>query len=528
MKNDNAKLKTEEKKRNVLKRSFLLFALFVLVIVSGLAITRSVFATHGPGPTPSDQSCTICPDNDKDGYRAYCDTSHVFDKSFSCGYPPPDCNDADPWSHSYGSKDIASVKVEYSPGYVAKTQTDKKFTPDSKKLNPTLGDFLVTATFKAKKCGMTAGTPALVPMKIFYTTKDSSGNELSFYLISATPDNRTIGYLAKVSDLVYQGLISTSQDPRFLPAIEPYIASVAANRPVALKFLGPDIGPNKDTPKYQPLPMTNCAQTYGSGRHKVVYMRSYDPGTSLQGYIALANTANRSFNVIEPFKKYQNEFSHYIDLKLQSLPGVSLALDIKQLKYDANMVRKSSSCGARGSAYVLFDKGDNSSPRASGLRNGVIIMDGEFIEEEEYAVDIGPILVHEAGHAFAGLMDEYVYDDPAPLFKDYLLKMAARGNNCTTDPSKYYSYGGFMYGLKLTPPVVNFCSLDDLSPDDPYRPLLNRPSYNSLMMGHDRKNENRFNVVSCGYILKTIKKGGTAKSYFPECAAMPGIIPVGE
>lgn len=44
--------------------------------------------------------------------------------------------------------------------------------------------------------------------------------------------------------------------------------------------------------------------------------------------------------------------------------------------------------------------------------------------------------------------------------------------------------------------------------------------------------DNRFNVVSCGYILKAIKKGGTAHSYFSECAAMAArdgsIVPIGQ
>lgn len=43
----------------------------------------------------------------------------------------------------------------------------------------------------------------------------------------------------------------------------------------------------------------------------------------------------------------------------------------------------------------------------------------------------------------------------------------------------------------------------------------------------NRTIQSRFNVVSCGYALKAIKDG-TAHSYFPDCAAMPGIIPAGQ
>jgi len=497
----------------ILQIVFVFLAVFLLIILPNPAS-----ATHlGPGSYP-DRSCDFCPDADKDGLNASCDlSSPPPNTSYGCGYGL-DCDDNNPWSQSFGSKDIASVKVEYSPDYVVKTQTDKKFTPDSKKFNPLLGGLQVTVTFKAKKCYMVKhGSPDFTPMKVYYTTKDSSGSEISLglQLLANNGSITASDSLVRVSDLVYRGSIPGINS--LTSNVEPYIASVAAGRPVQLKFLGSDIGPNKDTPKYQPLPMTNCAQTYGSGRHKVVYMRSYDPGTSLPGYIALANQAiYNGFNVIEPFKKYQSEFSHYIDLKLQALPGVSLSksLSISQLKYDANMVRNASSCGSKGSLYVLFDSGDGSSPRASGLKNSVVIMDGEFLDEEEYAVDIGPIAVHEAGHAFAGLMDEYLYPNarsrfPASLIS-YLLRAVDSGSNCSTKPSTQYSYLSRIYGRIDSVP----CSLAELS----------KPSANSLMMGGYRGNENQFNVVSCGYILKAIKKSGTAKSYWSECAAMSGMI----
>jgi len=523
--------KIEEKKRNPSKRSFLLFALLVLVIVSGLALTQTVLATHGPGPTYADQSCTICPDNDKDGYRAYCDTSHVFDKEFSCSnWPPPDCNDTDSWSHSYGSKDIASVKVEYAPAYVAKTQTDKKFTPDSKKLNPTLGDLLVTVTFKAKKCGAT--TPAFVPMKVYYTTKDSSGNEVSFYLIFSTPDNRTLGSIAKVSDLVYKGLISTSQDPRFLPTVEPYIASVAAGRPVQLKFLGPDIGPNKDTPKYQPLPMTNCAQVYGSGEHRVLYVRGQSSGLTATILVQdVQSVYSTGFSSIQPFSSNQEKFSHFIDLKNHYDTSWRDRLSTLYLKDTVSSfpdVNSVSSCRFPTSltgafiAMPTFKAGDSRTPSlvkpdgvASLFRHRFFMNPVSVINKYPLSVSDSPTLgvrvfIHEGAHAFANLYDEYFQAKSAPAgyFRFY--------SNCAIDPGASYRFGWKVYGRTN----IQRCSalLENGKP-------VYRPSVNSLM---NELFDNRFNVVSCGYLLKSIKNGGSAHSYFPECAAMQGVIPVGE
>ncbi|MEK9147846.1 MAG: hypothetical protein AAB650_00230, partial [Patescibacteria group bacterium] len=256
--------------------------LLVLVFASGLAITQTASAAWPPDPYAGcvgkalDSSCDgatcglctssnsagcraipatcqyssagkllcnatdICPDKDQDG-RPECSKASIVGPApalptggkYSADSYLTDCADNNPWSHSFGSKDIASVKVEYDPSYVKQMQTDKKFTPDSKKFNPFLGNLLVTVTFKAKKCGMIA-TPSIVPMNIYYTTKDASGNEIS--------NNIGPNLDKKISDLTYQFNIpwySGPIDSRIVKDPEPYIASVAAGRPVELKFVGP-------------------------------------------------------------------------------------------------------------------------------------------------------------------------------------------------------------------------------------------------------------------------------------------------
>jgi len=126
---------------------------------------------------------------------------------------------------------------------------------------------------------------------------------------------------------------------------------------------------------------------------------------------------------------------------------------------------------------------------------------------------------YKADHSFGVLADEYLFiKDPqsAPFeqARQNLIEISAQLakdaiHNCAINPNiEYSSYGGTKY---------NGCTI--------YSRF--RPSNDSLMQG-GLANDPRFNVVSCGYIIKAIKKIGYAWSYFPECGAMPGIIPVGQ
>ena len=472
------------------------------------------------------EATKLCPDSDNDGIPLCIRSSGgPPDSRFTYDSALGDCNDSDPWSHSYGSKDVASVKVEYAPAYVAKTQTEKKFTPDPKKLNPLLGDFLITVTFKAKKCGM-ATTPDLVPMKVYYTTKDSSGNEVSLLLISATPDNRTLGNLTKVSDLVYRGLISESMDPRLQPAVEPYIASVAAGRPVELKFVGPDIGPNKDAPKYQPLPMTNCAQVYGKGNVKTVFMRGSSPLVPLRDLQNATAVFISNYTKSEPFKSYLGHFKHYMDLApyYDNYPfSNTLGMMNHYVPQDAGSCGKDKQVRL-GYHFLISNNTDRTYTNGNG-RTVLMEADDKDIYQEHEAVAL-----HEFGHVFANLADEYIYSPKASLTQNavlYFYTYKGLGKNCSTQPATDFSYGGKLFGGKLlgssmTPDYFAGCSFGQTAGGK----SLYRPSNDSLMR---QDGAIHFNVVSCGQILKAIKKTKTGAENFSECATKKdAIIPVGQ
>lgn len=474
-------------------------------------------------------------DADKDGVPA--PGGPLYSQLSPCTDNYPDCNDADQWSHRYGSKDIASVKVEYAPAYVTKMQTEKKFTPDSKKFNPLLGNFLVTVTFKAKKCGVTANS-IFMPMKVYYTTKDSSGNEVSIglQLLADTGSITASDNLVRVSDLVYRGSIPGIN---FLTSdIEPYIASIAAGRPVQLKFIGPDIGPNKDTPKYQPLPMTNCAQVYGRGKHKVVYMRGQSSGFNAQNLLAQANKDVSGFNTIEPIKSNNSQLSHFVDLKnhndnwpivtsvLPSLCKSSNASTNQFFQDDRpDTPQTISSCG-RFASYYYFHHAKLPGAYSDGgnlpgtLYVSVLPPEGKSQESSYLTPEVA---VHEFAHAFGHLEDEYFICDPKDLARDPY--PTDYHNNCSIDPLADWARGIKLSQFGVYAQAYPGCSFQQ-SRSGRY---TYRPSSNSIMNTNysDYPFYNMFNAVSCGWLLKKFK-GGLARDYLNTCAAMPGIIPVGK
>ena len=501
---------------------FLIITSLLLVSVPSTALAQYFGYTY----KPFSYTCASCPDADKDGVASACKA--VPDpNSFSACLPGPgqtggdgvvnaDCNDNDPYSYVFGSGNIASVKL---------TQFDASGKVLSDPISPLLSAnrLSINVTFRVG-CGLTTPYPSyLTNLKVFYGTKNAAGQELLIELPPTVQQPTGTFWQTVVNGPTYgasydKPLLNLIGAPTSYVSqvVEAAIESVSAKRPVFLKFVGTTIGSRADTPFYYNIPdMTNCARMSGNGRHKVVYMRASGADLGLSNFMALSNQAiTYGFNSIEPFKTYQTQFSHFFDLKSHLVTAYDGA---NYPSKDGSFVRKASSCGPFSSLYFLFDKVPLYGPFVSRMNNNVVFMDTEYLDDESHAIETGPIAMHEAGHAFAGLIDEYPRS-VQPIFRTYLYNRATSGSNCSPRPSINYSYLSRIYGTVNAKP----CMFD---------PLF-KPSLNSLMMGGSRKGENRFNVISCGHIIKFIKKDGFAKSYFPECAAMAAkdgsIIPVGQ
>ena len=125
------------------------------------------------------------------------------------------------------------------------------------------------------------------------------------------------------------------------------------------------------------------------------------------------------------------------------------------------------------------------------------------------------IAMHEFGHAFCGLDDEYLYGESkyGILYKPL--------TNCVHLPREDYQYNKILYG-NLNNVGCSYKSLFASPKALSENPSLYyyRPSYNSIMSSYRGLVE--FNVVSCGYCLAAIK-GGDPKSYWPECMKLDTI-----
>ncbi len=461
---------------------------------------------------PSYPSCvanTACPDADKDGIPL-CWAPGQYTK-WDTPVPPPkkdpsrfsddsgigDCDDKDPYSYGYSSANISSVSF----AKINKNYPLGNFSP--------LDGVSLTVNFK-RKCGHTTPTPPAVPLYVSLVFSPTS----EFTLSGSSPIN-----FVRKSDFVYTADIGFNS---YLT--EELIAAIVKNPKPKLKFMGADEFTRVDKPFNDPtLPMTNCAQTYGNGKNKVVYMRD---NTGLYGQtLSWSNLAISGFTSIEPLKKYQTEFTHFVDLKKHNTNFKDVFAPFSDLRW----LRDNSSCGKWNSMYFgMYLNMEGTSPDASGQTltwgpSGIaIIMPAGFDKNLSYT------FVHEFGHAFANLSDEYSASYYESLYGSDIEKIKSDLiPHCSFEPAEDYSSKGVLYGGKS----YEGCSLFARTDRFPKRPIIFRPSAQSIMNDHRR--EQRFNVISCAYLIQAIKHSPSWKGELAECVEMtktspPGVIPVGQ
>jgi len=296
-----------------------------------------------------------------------------------------------------------------------------------------------------------------------------------------------------------------------------------------------------------------CAPIWGSGRHIMVGQYG-DGSVGASERVAHFDTVRLDgFASTEPFAAYQSAFSYLVDLTTREGSAYDDFLDLasrfeKEFLSsrfvpagkggessdtrisDADKIRlghsalglflEDSACGREGvQLFTVDDEYDGGSallndprPGPRGVR-GAIVGDGQ-----------PPwVYVHETGHTFAQLADEYPYtidaetavniatEDFAPWWQFFL-------TNCSTAPVYDYRFGGKLYGETN----IKGCTFTKYTTGNKDEFFFYRPSSDSLMRGNESK-VRQFNVVSCGWILAAIK-GGDAKSHFPECAKMGGVV----
>lgn len=276
--------------------------------------------------------------------------------------------------------------------------------------------------------------------------------------------------------------------------------------------------------------VSNCVSiSSGRGINNVVFRRADTLKGSTENYVTRINSAvTKDFASVDPFKKYFDSFSFHIDLKHIEQSKIPNKQGIPRIMNDEEtnaFISSTSSCGEGDITYVsLLSSPFMFHAWASSADHDYIFMNvnSQYTDlsgnRRANSGKFSRILIHEIAHAIGHLNDEY-NKSPSSLVTAFLTK-----RNCVVNPSfAFKGSDGIMYGDPASPATAGCESAASSSVVSTYR-----PSPTSIM--YDQNNYNKFNVISCGYIIAGIMHEPTekeyAEKYWPLCMTLDTIKPI--
>ena len=451
-----------------------------------------------------------CADADGDGYGAKNTDLSTCTKSTTIA----DCNDDDSGFYP-GSppriKDIsADPEVTYNPTYVTDTKTNRKFDPTYEKITPIDN---IIAKVRINRCSNGNAAPAVLDFGASIHT-DRFGTDFEVVSGGANVLN-LVPNGDGGNNAVYQWAINGWPNGITSDANINYILdSITSNTAINLV-----LSKGSETKK-TPIPMSGCAHLWGSyNLHKVVTMRGDSSAYTISQLVGKAEDNRKNgFQAIQPFSLHKNLFTYYVDLHKYS---------------DSSLTSKAES--KNNLAFI------NNLPQLSACKSAEIYNFYNQIIETSIAKPNGPgalmltkhdasTTIHEVGHSFCGLNDEYYKKGSFTDDKSYSTY------NCAIDPGASFKdkVSGILYGDV----IYKGCSHEKLGPNilGGYSPIY-RPSINSIMRdvmplwgpGFEGiyGGIKQFNVISCGYCLQKITTQGTLEQNWLSCMQMSDTIKPG-
>jgi len=268
-------------------------------------------------------------------------------------------------------------------------------------------------------------------------------------------------------------------------------------------------------------------------------MRGKSTGYDLEKLFSFADTIRKAgFGRTEPFVTYGSNFSHFIDLGNYSDNSMATTRNANADKSgkaienvaslssiyfsDLTFPQTISQC-SNARLYIFLN---DLSYKGYTLPNSsnIFIGPGKFESNSDTGQTsrLVQAVMHEIGHAFAGLADEYVLSMNITA-TDALLN-GFFDKNCALDPADNYSYKNKLYG-NLNIEGCSMQKLGDLK-------SVYRPTTQSLMNELALNAGGKFNTVSCGYVIAAITgentdvnslTGENGKQYFERCKTMSGL-----
>lgn len=414
---------------------------------------------------------------------------------------------------------IISARLVYDSEYVKRIQTERKFNP---KLPFSLFDEF-NLIINMKKCYV----PQNPPFKASLMTLDSQGNEItlqnamsglqfgeSFIGPSFVWEHADQYWSSSITEEEKEALVLQSEGTYLakfgnlvntLPPeqLEVLIDSIFKNRPIFIRITDDSNPRHKKEVK---VPMTNCAQFYESGKHKMVFMRGTSSKLAASGLI---NNGDRGikegFAKIEPFKTYLSEFSFFIDFVNHDDSTESVVGDT----FFEDLSRKISSCGPYMS-QTIFYRGDEKFPGDffgfGSYTDKNIFMRAKIPKKYTLQGKESLVLIHETGHAFANLDDEYDKSKwTGVIARFYKLVPGSwyTNINCVNSFNKYL-FEGKLFGESK----IQGCGFEKS-----YYPSSDK----NIMKDPDTSQ--KFSLIQCANILSNMK-GGVASSYLKDCLSI--------
>ena len=266
---------------------------------------------------------------------------------------------------------------------------------------------------------------------------------------------------------------------------------------------------------------STCAPVWGNGKHNFVTMRGKASQLQADTLVDKTEKNRAEFGYVDPFKQNQSHFSYNVDLTLHddsSWLKILLNQSTKSFRdlFD-NKIPQASSC--KGSKlYILYTNGIKING-STGINKDKTI---EGLTEPNVhstmitSHSLAPswTAVHEAGHAFAGLVDE-----DARIGAIYASSFPSLKTNCSINPSIDYLFNEKLYGDTKWVGCIAKNLVEKAGLQLRIKATLYRPSQGSLM--NATLNTLKFNVVSCGYVMAAINSEPTdkehAEKYWPAC-----------
>lgn len=239
------------------------------------------------------------------------------------------------------------------------------------------------------------------------------------------------------------------------------------------------------------IKLSTCGHLFGNGGQHFTFGYGNSSNMNATQVVDLARQHSDFLLTANPFKEHKAKFSFYVDLA-----------PYDDANWNISDFAANTSCRASSTYTLIQGRG----PEASSVKGaGLISLNPSSVpgstprwKSEKF--------VHEVGHAYCGLDEEYFDNTNVIASPDY------DQPNCTTKPARRFKdlYGQY-HGDAST---FRRCS----SNSDAVR-----PSDSSVMSVEHSANLPAFNTVSCGQCMARILGQVPARRHFPACAAMQGV-----